>query len=182
MTVRVPQELDLRRFPSIPRGTKQFERLYNGLTAVERVNARLKVFWGADDGNVVGSRRIHIDPLGHIDPGVRRALLDVGQSGIRGHGRGAKVRKSCEWDRRPLAIDRQGVPGIGYGQTRDWNRPSGQFAERFAALSTGAGHDRHLTAHPGSIADPRRFGFLIGLLDRPLGLLRCPVALGKHGG
>jgi hypothetical protein len=57
MTVRVPQELDLRRFPSIPRGTKQFERLYNGRTAVERVNARLKVFWGADDGNAVGSRR-----------------------------------------------------------------------------------------------------------------------------
>jgi hypothetical protein len=57
MTVRVPQEVDLRRFPSIPRGTKQFERLYNGRTAVERVNARLKVFWGADDGNVVGSRR-----------------------------------------------------------------------------------------------------------------------------
>jgi hypothetical protein len=44
MTVRVPQEVDLRRFPSIPRGTKQFERLYNGRTAVERVNARLKVF------------------------------------------------------------------------------------------------------------------------------------------
>jgi Transposase DDE domain/Transposase domain (DUF772) len=57
MTVRVPQEIDLRRFPSIPRGTKQFERLYKGRTAVERVNARLKVFWGVDDGNVVGSRR-----------------------------------------------------------------------------------------------------------------------------
>ena len=59
MTVRVPQEIDLRRFPSIPRGTQQFERLYNGRTAVERVNGRLKVFWGADDGNVVGSRRFH---------------------------------------------------------------------------------------------------------------------------
>jgi hypothetical protein len=57
MTVRVPQEIDLRRFPSIPRGTEQFERLYKGRTAVERVNARLKVFWGVDDGNVVGSRR-----------------------------------------------------------------------------------------------------------------------------
>jgi hypothetical protein len=59
MTVRVPQEIDLRRFPSIPRGTAQFERLYNGRTSVERVNGRLKVFWGADDGNVVGSRRFH---------------------------------------------------------------------------------------------------------------------------
>jgi hypothetical protein len=57
MTVRVPQEIDRRRFPSIPRGTKQFERLYKGRTAVERVNARLKIFWGLDDGNVVGSRR-----------------------------------------------------------------------------------------------------------------------------
>jgi hypothetical protein len=57
MTVRVDQEIDLRRFPSIPRGTKQFERLYKGRTAVERVNARLKIFWGLDDGNVVGSRR-----------------------------------------------------------------------------------------------------------------------------
>jgi len=57
MTVRVSQDVDLRRFPSIPRATKQFERLYKGRTAVERVNARLKVFWGLDDGNVVGSRR-----------------------------------------------------------------------------------------------------------------------------
>jgi hypothetical protein len=59
MTVRVPQEIDLRRFPSIPRGTKQFEKRYKGRTAVERVNARLKIFWGLDDGNVVGSRRFH---------------------------------------------------------------------------------------------------------------------------
>ena len=59
LTVRIPCELDLRRFPPIPRATKQFERLYKGRTAVERVNARLKVFWGADDGNIRGSRRFH---------------------------------------------------------------------------------------------------------------------------
>jgi hypothetical protein len=59
MSVRVPQAIDLRRFPPIPRGSKQFERLYKGRTAVERVNARLKIFWGLDDGNVVGSRRFH---------------------------------------------------------------------------------------------------------------------------
>ena len=59
MTVRVPQEIDLRRFPAIPRATQQFERLYKGRTSVERVNGRLKVFWGLDDGNVVGSRRFH---------------------------------------------------------------------------------------------------------------------------
>ena len=57
LTVRVPREIDLRRFPSLPRNTKKFERLYKGRTAVERVNARLKIFWGADDGNVTGSRR-----------------------------------------------------------------------------------------------------------------------------
>jgi Transposase DDE domain/Transposase domain (DUF772) len=59
LTVRIPCELDLRRFPPIPRATKQFERLYKGRTAVERINARLKVFWGADDGHIVGSRRFH---------------------------------------------------------------------------------------------------------------------------
>lgn len=56
-TVRVPREIDLRRFPAIPRATRKFERLYRGRTAVERVNARLKVFWGVDDGNIAGARR-----------------------------------------------------------------------------------------------------------------------------
>lgn len=59
MTVRVKREIDLRRFPPIPRATKQFERLYKGRTAVERVNGRLKVFWGVDDGNIRGARRFH---------------------------------------------------------------------------------------------------------------------------
>lgn len=59
LTVRVKQEIDLRRFPSVPRATKQFERLYDGRTAVERVNGRLKIFWGVDDGQVYGARRFH---------------------------------------------------------------------------------------------------------------------------
>lgn len=58
-TVRVDQTIDLRRFPPIPRATKKFERMYKGRTAVERVNARLKVFWGADDGNLVGAQRFY---------------------------------------------------------------------------------------------------------------------------
>jgi hypothetical protein len=62
LTVRVKQEIDLRRFPAIPRATKQFERGYKGRTAVERVNGRLKIFWGIDDGQVYGSRRFH----GHV--------------------------------------------------------------------------------------------------------------------
>jgi len=57
LTVRVPRETDLRRFPALPRATKKFERMYKGRTAVERINARLKVFWGADDGNIRGARR-----------------------------------------------------------------------------------------------------------------------------
>jgi hypothetical protein len=56
-TVRVPREIDLRRFPPLPRATKKFEELYKGRTSVERVNARLKLFWGVDDGNVTGARR-----------------------------------------------------------------------------------------------------------------------------
>ncbi len=59
LTVRVKREIDLRRFPPIPRATKKFERLYKGRTAVERVNARVKLFWGADDGNITGARRFH---------------------------------------------------------------------------------------------------------------------------
>jgi Transposase DDE domain/Transposase domain (DUF772) len=56
-TVRVLQETDLRRFPALPRATKKFESLYKGRTSVERVNARLKIFWGVDDGNINGARR-----------------------------------------------------------------------------------------------------------------------------
>lgn len=52
--MRVKQSLDLRRFPPIPRATRTFERLYKGRTASERVQARLKIFWGVDDGNVAG--------------------------------------------------------------------------------------------------------------------------------
>lgn len=57
LIVRVAHTLDLRRFPPIPRATKTFERMYKGRTAVERVNARAKIFWGVDDGNVRGARR-----------------------------------------------------------------------------------------------------------------------------
>ena len=59
LVARIKSESDLRRFPPIPRATQQFERLYKGRTAVERVNGRLKLFWGADDANVVGARRFH---------------------------------------------------------------------------------------------------------------------------
>ena len=56
-TKRVACEIEPRRFCRVPRGTKKFQRLYKGRTAVERVNSRLKVFWGMDDGNVTGNQR-----------------------------------------------------------------------------------------------------------------------------
>lgn len=59
LIVRVDHTLDLRRFPPIPRATKKFEQMYKGRTAVERVNARAKLFWGVDDGNISGARRFH---------------------------------------------------------------------------------------------------------------------------
>jgi len=59
LVVRVKCADDRRRFPAISRSTKQFERRYKGRTAVERVNGRLKIFWGVDDGNVIGARRFH---------------------------------------------------------------------------------------------------------------------------
>jgi len=59
LAVRTPCELDLRRFPPLPRATRQSERRYKGRTAVERVNARFKIYWGADDGNRRGARRFH---------------------------------------------------------------------------------------------------------------------------
>lgn len=58
-TVRVLRDIDLRRFTAIPRQTKQFERRYKGRTSVERANARLKIYWGADDGNITGPARFH---------------------------------------------------------------------------------------------------------------------------
>ena len=59
LTKRLSCEIDLRRFSRVPRDTKKFERLYKGRTSVERVNARMKLFWGADDGNVTGAERFH---------------------------------------------------------------------------------------------------------------------------
>ncbi|MGB2822717.1 MAG: transposase [Phycisphaerae bacterium] len=58
-TVRVKRQIDLRRFPPIPRATKKFERLYKTRPAVERVIARTKIFWGTDDGNLTGAERFH---------------------------------------------------------------------------------------------------------------------------
>ena len=72
--MRVKQEIDRRRFPPIPRATKQFERKYRGRTAVERINARIKMFWGADDGNLTGARRFHAY-LGTVPSRLRARMV-----------------------------------------------------------------------------------------------------------
>ena len=91
-TVRVPRVVDLRRFPALPRATKKFERMYKGRTSVERVNARLKIFWGADDGNVTGSRRF-VSQVGVV-LAVHAAFATLLASAPRREGTLGKVRLS----------------------------------------------------------------------------------------
>jgi hypothetical protein len=89
-TVRVPRAVDLRRFPALPRATKKFEHLYKGRTSVERVNARLKIFWGVDDGNVTGSRRF-VAQVGVV-MAVHAAFATLLASAPRREGTLGKVR------------------------------------------------------------------------------------------
>ena len=91
-TVRVDSEQDLRRFPALPRATKKFERMYKGRTAVERVNGRLKIFWGVDDGNVTGSRRF----VAHVGVvmAVHAAFASLLASAPRREGTLGKLRLS----------------------------------------------------------------------------------------
>ena len=105
-TVRVDREIDLRRFPSLPRATKKFERMYKGRTSVERVNARLKVFWGVDDGNLTGSRRF-VAPGGRGAGGARGVRDAVG---LGAAARGDAGQSAAEPDRRSPASQGQGGP------------------------------------------------------------------------
>jgi hypothetical protein len=91
-TVRVDHELDPRRFPTLPRATKKFERMYKGRTSVERVNARLKIFWGVDDGNVTGTRRF-VAQVGVV-LAVHAAFATLLASAPRRQGTLGKVRLS----------------------------------------------------------------------------------------
>ncbi|MGA2621589.1 MAG: hypothetical protein ABSF26_28645 [Thermoguttaceae bacterium] len=98
-TVRIKQEIDLRRFPPIPRATKKFERMYKGRTAVERVNARLKVYWGADDGNIRGSRRFHAFVGAVLIVHIGLATLLAGSP-----RRGGTLGKMRGWAGKALAV------------------------------------------------------------------------------
>jgi hypothetical protein len=105
-TVRVPCEIDLRRFPPLPRATKKFERLYRGRSAVERVNGRLKVFWGIDDGNITGAARFHahvgVVMVAHL------ALATVLASAPRRDGTLGTTRLAHVTDALRAAVDREG--------------------------------------------------------------------------
>lgn len=91
-TVRVPREIDLRRFPALPRATQKFERMYKGRTSVERVNARFKIFWGLDDGNITGAQRF----FGHVGAVmvVHAAFATVLAAAPRREGTLGKMRLS----------------------------------------------------------------------------------------
>jgi Transposase DDE domain/Transposase domain (DUF772) len=85
-TVRVNNDIDLRRFPPIPRATKLFEKLYKGRTAIERVNGRLKTFWGVDDGNITGATRFHayVGAVMVVHVGLATLLASTGREGPLG--------------------------------------------------------------------------------------------------
>ena len=123
LTIRVKQEIDLRRFPPIPRATKQFERLYKGRTSVERVNARFKIFWGADDGNVTGPERFHA-MVGMVMV-VHAAFATLLASAPRREGTLGKMRLS------PIAkaLHQQMVAGKGKARARGEMRKKGKRGE-----------------------------------------------------
>jgi hypothetical protein len=111
MTVRVDREVDLRRFPALPRATKKFERMYKGRTSVERVNARLKVFWGVDDGNLTGSRRF-VAQVGVV-LAVNAALATLLASAPRREGTLGKIGLSPVAEAlRAKAMDRKEAAAI----------------------------------------------------------------------
>jgi hypothetical protein len=56
--VRVPMELDRRRFVPVPRDSHKWKRLYRGRTAVERVNSRLDVSFGFERHFIRGIQKM----------------------------------------------------------------------------------------------------------------------------
>jgi len=58
--VRVPVDLDRRRFVPVPRSTYKWRRLYRGRTAVERVNSRLDVSFGFERHFIRGIKKMKV--------------------------------------------------------------------------------------------------------------------------
>jgi len=58
--LRVPLDLDRRRFVPVPRSTYKWKRLYRGRTAVERVNSRLDVSFGFERHFIRGMKKMRV--------------------------------------------------------------------------------------------------------------------------
>jgi len=58
--VRVPLDLNRRRFIPVPRSSYKFKRLYNKRTAVERVNSRLDVSFGFERHFIRGQKKMQV--------------------------------------------------------------------------------------------------------------------------
>jgi hypothetical protein len=58
--VRVPLEMDRRRFVPVPRNTYTWKRLYKGRTAAERVNSRLDVSFGFERHFIRGLAKMRL--------------------------------------------------------------------------------------------------------------------------
>jgi hypothetical protein len=58
--VRVPVDLDRRRFVPVPRSTYKWRRLYRGRGAVERVNSRLDVSFGFERHFIRGIKKMKV--------------------------------------------------------------------------------------------------------------------------
>jgi len=128
-TLRVHREIDLRRFPPIPRATRKFERLYKGRTAVERVNARSKIFWGIDDGNVSGAERFHANV--NLVMLVHVGLATLLASCPRREGTLGQTRLSPPTAAStPQSLQRNRLPGVRHSAAapRRLGRGAGGFA------------------------------------------------------
>lgn len=58
--IRVPLELNRRRFVPLPRSSYKFKRLYKKRTAVERVNSRLDVSFGFERHFIRGRKKMQV--------------------------------------------------------------------------------------------------------------------------
>ncbi len=58
--VRVPLDVDRRRFVPVPRGSYKWRRLYGRRTAVERVNSRLDVSFGFERHFIRGMKKMRV--------------------------------------------------------------------------------------------------------------------------
>ena len=111
----------LRRFPALPWATKKFERLYKGRTAVERVNARPRIFWGADGGSLTGSRPFFA---------LLGVILVVHAAFAHVTGDGAALGRNVGPDQPPSDYNATGS-GFAFGGIRSrpcWRWPSGSSA------------------------------------------------------